>query len=139
MKITREMVVAAGGCDQGLANFDYSFPSGEGDYKEVMKEAFVHDKRGGDVLNAGFILAMKTDVRLLILSGQAKMAEKYQVFNPLAGLYTQYNTLEEAKVARQAAIDAYIQANIGLFPIAQEFITSDGDSLWGQLTEDSLR
>lgn len=138
--ITRDDVIALGICESGLVEFDSVFPNGIGNYKEAIARATAMDESGINpaIQHAEFINFV---YETLTKQGrlESTMVEKYQVFNPLTGSHAQYDTLEEAKVARQAVIDAYVQANVGLFSIAQEIITGEGNSLWNPLTADQIQ
>lgn len=139
MIVTRDMIVAAGSCDTGVATFDALFPSGSGSFEDVVKAALLADTGTGNNDNAGFMLGLKSNPRAKLLAGEAVMNAKYQAFNPMTGRYTECASLDAARLIRAEAADAYLQANIGLFPIAQEVVTTEGESIWMPLTEEQVR
>lgn len=96
-----------------------------------------------DALNGGEVRQLVTPLLLSDASIWLKMKgtivkEIYQVFNPLTGQHITCNSVEEAKEAREQVMKDYLESQKGLFSVAQEIETTNGDTLWNPIDLDNM-
>lgn len=109
-----------------------------GDHQSILNAAKYHDAIAGENSRVILIESLPTNAHIWAKLEGTKVKEIYQVFNPLTGQYTTCNSVEEAKKVREQVMKDYLKSQKGLFSVAQEIETSNGDTLWNPIDLDKM-
>lgn len=123
MILTKEFLLSVDSCAEGIALGEQNNYFGM-DYDEVIKDLLRKDYRN----DAEGLLRWKKTEQYVRANGSVITMGAYQVFNPLTGLHTRYETEAEAKAA---LIDISKQILDYYKPqVVQELSNEKGDAVW---------
>ena len=94
------------------------------DYDEVIKDLVSKN----DNLNAGWLIDAKKSEQYVRANGSIITMGAYQLFNPITGLHTRYETEEDVKIALIALQQEVL--NIYGGKVVQELSNENGDTTW---------
>lgn len=122
MILTREFLEQQQACAEGIQScIDNNYIGME--YSDVIKSFIANDQKD----YAGWLIEQK-QTEAYVRLGETLTMGAYQVFNPLTGQHTRYETEAEAKVALVAVakqvLDHYSPT------VVQELSNENGDTTW---------
>lgn len=123
MILTQEFLDFFGVCSEGQSVADLNNYIGM-DYDFVIKDLLSK----GDKDNAGWLIVQKSTEHYVRNNGSIITMGAYQVFNPLTGQHTRYETSDEARVAL-IEVQKAVLSNYGA-TVVQEISNENGDATW---------
>jgi hypothetical protein len=123
MILTKEFLIAQGACEEGIQIcIDNNYFGMDCD--EVIKELIKIDKKD----HARGLLSYKSTELYVRMNGSQFTMGAYQVFNPLTGQHTRYETEAEAKAALIEVAKKVLAQHCPR--VIQELSNENGDTTW---------
>lgn len=123
MILTQEFLASTQVCAEGQVVADTGNYIGM-DYDEVIRDLLLK----GDKLSAGWLLAQKSTEAYVRANGSIFTMGAYQVFNPLTGQHTRFETEAEAKAGLVEIARAVLNQHCP--NVVQELSNENGDTTW---------
>lgn len=123
MILTQEFLTAVQVCSEGQIVAETGNYIGM-DYDEVIKDLI----RKGLNDDAGWMISAKKTEYYVRNNGSILTMGAYQVFNPLTGVHTRYETEAEAKLALIEVAKQVLQQHCPI--VVQELSNENGDTTW---------
>lgn len=114
--------------DIGMCKEGYDAMNALGNYGLTLDEAANNLKNAGYPKFAEWILAQKQTEAYVRFNGKVLTMGAYQVFNPLTGIHTRYETEEEAKQALIIIAQEVLKQHCPT--VVQELSNENGDTCW---------
>lgn len=123
MILTKEFLQQQQACTDGIqACIDNNYIGLE--YSDVVKNFISNDQKD----YAGWLLEQKSTEAYVMANGSVITMGAYQVFNPLTGLHTRYETENEAKTALIEIAKQVLEQHCP--KVIQELSNENGDTTW---------
>jgi hypothetical protein len=123
MILTKEFLEQQKACDEGIQiAFDNNYFNQE--YSDVIRELIRINQKDF----AGWMIEQKTTEAYVRANGKVFTVEIYQVFNPLTGVHTEYQTEAEAKSAIAEIAKEVIKTHKPT--VCASLTNENGDSTW---------
>lgn len=114
--------------DIGMCKEGYDAMNALGNYGLTLDEAANNLKNAGYPKFAEWILEQKKTEAYVRFNGKVLTMGAYQVFNPLTGIHTRYETEAEAKAALVEIAKQVLQQHCPT--VVQELSNENGDTCW---------
>lgn len=114
--------------DIGMCKEGYDAMNALGNYGLTLDEAANNLKNAGYPKFAEWILEQKKTEAYVRFNGKVITMGAYQVFNPLTGVHTRYETEAEAKQALVAIAKEILRQHAPT--VVQELSNENGDTVW---------
>lgn len=112
----------------GMCKEGYDAMNKLGNYGLTLDEASENLRVAGYEKFANWILEQKKTEAYVRFNGKVITMGAYQVFNPLTGIHTRYETEEEAKQALVIVANEILQQHCP--SVVQEISNENGDTTW---------
>ena len=114
--------------DIGMCKEGYDAMNALGNYGLTLDEAAQNLSNAGYPKFAAWILDQKKTEAYVRFNGKVFTMGAYQVFNPLTGLHTRYETEQEAKQALVEIAQEVLRQHCPT--VVQELSNENGDTCW---------
>jgi hypothetical protein len=112
----------------GMCQEGYDAMNALGNYGLTLDEAAANLNANGYLKFAGWVLEQKKTEAYVRFNGSIITMGAYQVFNPLTGVHTKYETEAEAKQALIAIAQDILKQHSPT--VVQELSNENGDTVW---------